>query len=128
MKRPSILLSLAVGAMDATTGLLLVISPSLVFRLLGVPGTVPPVFPGWIGVFVGSIGLSYVLVLRGAEATATVWIFTAMVRTLVALFLVVKVGTGQLPAAWLTVAAVDATVAAIQWLALRAGCWKDRPA
>ncbi len=127
MKRLALFWSLAVGAMDALTGLLLVLSPAFVLRLLGI--AVPPaetlVFLSWIGVFVAATGLSYGLSWRGGSAAETVWTFTAGVRISVAGFLAVKIASGILPTAWLTVAATDAAVAMVQILGLKAGWWKD---
>ena len=126
MKRLALFWSLAVGAMDALTGLLLILSPAFVLRLLGI--AVPPaetVFLSWIGVFVAATGLSYGLSWRGGSAAETVWTFTAGVRISVAAFLAVKTASGILPTAWLTVAAADAAVATVQILGLKAGWWKD---
>ena len=57
--------SLAVGSMDAVTGLLLIAAPAAVLQLLEIP---PPSqealeFLRWIGVFVLAVGLSYGLAL-----------------------------------------------------------------
>lgn len=130
MKRIALIWSLGAGVMDAATGLLLVFAPERVLELLGI--AVPPaesrVFLSWIGVFVASVGLSYVLALRGGAAAATVWIFTALVRLAVAAFLVAQIRAGTLPMAWATVALADATVACLQIIGLRLGCWTDRGA
>ena len=63
--------SVAVGAMDALTGILLMFAPGLVVRMLGVaaPSTDALVFLSWIGVFVTAVGLSYALAL-GAGSVA----------------------------------------------------------
>jgi len=127
MKRLALFWSLAVGAMDALTGLLLILSPALVLRLLGIADLTAEttVFLSWIGVFVAAIGLSYALSLRGGRAAETVWTFTAMVRFSVAAFLAVKIASGNLPVGWSLVAAADAAVATVQVIGLKAGCWKD---
>jgi hypothetical protein len=127
MKRLALLLSLAVGAMDAVTGLLLIFTPSLVMKLLGIPALPPEsqVPMEWIGVFVFSIGVSYSLTMRGRSAAETVWIFTTIVRSSVAVFLAVRIAGGALPVAWAVVAAADATVAVVQMIGLKAGWWKD---
>jgi hypothetical protein len=126
MKRLILPFSLLAGAMDTSTGLLLVISPKWTLSLLAIADPDPAglVYLGWIGVFVTCVGLSYALCLRGAAAAETVWTFTAVVRSGVALFLVGKIAMGELPAAWLTVAMVDALVAIIQWTGLRARWWR----
>ena len=118
--------SLAVGSMDASTGLMLIFAPALTLRLMQVPEVEPSslVFLSWMGVFIGSVGLSYTWVLKGCREAETVWVFTALVRTAVACFLVVKITAGDLPPAWLLVAATDAIVAFGQWAILRAGWWK----
>ena len=126
MKRLALFWSLAVGAMDALTGLLLIVSPALVLRLLGI-AELPAealVFLSWIGVFVAATGLSYGLSWRGGSAAETVWTFTAGVRFSVAAFLAVKIASGNLPAAWAMVAAADAAVATVQVIGLKAGWWK----
>ena len=118
--------SLAVGAMDACTGILLATAPAMALRLMNVPPAHPAtwVFLSWMGVFIGTVGLSYGLVLRGRREAETVWIFTAAVRSLVAAFLLVKISTGHLHPAWSMVATTDGLVAAGQWIILRAGWWK----
>ena len=116
------------GGMDACTGLLLVFAPALVLRLLGIspPAGEGLVFISWIGVFVMSVGLSYGLALGGNACRGeAVWIFTALVRTLVAVFLTIKCLGGSLAAAWLVVAASDAVVAAGQWVILKLGWWRE---
>ena len=127
MKRLALLWSLAVGAMDAVTGLLLIFAPSLVMKLLGIPALPPEmqVYMEWIGVFVFSTGLSYSLTTRGRDAAETVWIFTTIVRSSVAVFLAVKIAGGALPVTWALVAAADAAVAMVQMAGLKAGWWKD---
>ena len=120
--------SLGVGAMDAMTGLLLIIAPSFVLQLLFIP---PPsseslVFQSWIGVFVMSVGLSYSWALSGRRAAGeTVWGFTALVRMLVALFLMIEITRGTLHPMWAIVAASDASVAIVQIVILWLGWWKE---
>lgn len=117
--------SMAVGAMDAVTGILLVLIPGLVLGLLGIdpPGAEAQVFLSWIGVFVASVGLSYGLVALGPEAAGAVWLFTALVRMMVAVFLTVQVVfMHRLEAGWLLVGVSDALVALVQLVAWRQ--WK----
>jgi len=118
--------SLAVGGMDACTGLLLVFAPAQTLRLMQVPEVAPAalIFLSWMGVFIGSVGLSYALVLKGSREAETVWTFTTVVRLAVAFFLVVEICSGKLPSAWLLVALTDGVVALGQWAVLRAGWWK----
>ncbi|MBK1883058.1 hypothetical protein JIN85_11570 [Luteolibacter pohnpeiensis] len=118
--------SLAVGAMDASTGLLLVTAPVVTLKWMGIPplDQAAWVFLSWIGVFVAAVGLSYGWVFRGEREGETVWFFTGLVRLLVAVFLVVKILGGALPMAWITVAITDAVVGAGQWFFVRAGWWR----
>lgn len=122
--------SAAAGAMDAATGLLLVCGPAWVLQVLriSVPSADALTYLGWIGVFVLSVGLSYGFAAtpRGCRARGEmVWIITALVRTLVAVFVTAQVSRGALETAWLLVAAADAGVAALQWAVLRAGWWRE---
>lgn len=127
MKRIALLWSLAVGAMDAATGLLLILTPSLVMKLLAIPplpaGT--EILMSWIGTFVLATGLCYGLCLRGRTPAETVWTTTAIVRSAVAVFLAASIARGALPAAWWPVAAADAAVALVQAIGLKAGWWRD---
>ena len=127
MKRIALPWSLAVGAMDAATGLLLILTPALVMKLLSIPPlpVEAEVFMGWIGAFVLSTGLSYSLCLRKGTTAETVWMTTAIVRAAVAIFLAVNIARGALPAAWWAVAATDALVAVVQAVGLKAGCWRE---
>lgn len=131
MNKPTILKgwSAAVGAMDAVTGMLLVVSPETVLKLLGIAPPSPEslVFLSWIGVFVMAVGLSYGLALGRRGRGEAVWMFTAMVRILVAAFLTFRILDGSLPKAWFIVAFADAAVALAQGFVLRAGWWKEVP-
>ena len=119
--------SVAVGSMDAVTGLWLLAGPAGALDLLGIA---PPeqdalVFLRWIGVFVLAVGLSYGLALgkRGwGEAT---WMFTSLVRLLVAVFLTIQILGEAMPKPWALVALADAAVAVVQIAILRAGWWKE---
>lgn len=119
--------SVAAGGMDAVTGLLLILAPLMVLRLLGIapPSGEVVVFLSWVGVFVLAVGLSYGFALRGNAFGETVWMFTGMVRGLVAIFLTEKVMFGAMEPAWLLVAGSDASVAVAQGWMLRAGWWKE---
>lgn len=119
--------SLAVGAMDAITGLLLVFVPAGVLRLLGIrpPDDGSMVFLSWIGVFVMSVGLSYGLVFLKRRHGEAVWAFTSLVRMAVAVFLTTMVLKEIMETAWLLVAASDAAVALVQIVILRLGWWRE---
>lgn len=116
--------SLAVGAMDAVTGLLLIFAPAWVLGILGIelPGKDAIIYLNWIGVFVMAVGLSYGFALgRRPGAVEATWGFTAMARLLVALFLTSQIVGGQLETAWAVVAASDAVVAVVQGIVLLRG-------
>lgn len=123
------LYALAAGACDTTTGVLLVLAPAAVTALLGVPGKLAePIFLRWIGVFVGGVGLAYLLpFLLGARPPGfaarlrAVFEVTALLRAAVALFVTTAVAAKALPAAWLPVAATDATLAAVQLAMIHRG-------
>jgi hypothetical protein len=119
--------SLAVGSMDAVTGLLLVFAPALVLKLLGIapPSADALVFVSWIGVFVAAVGLSYAMALGGAARGETVWGFTALVRILGAVFLTIRIFDGTLAPAWGMVAGTDFSVGVFQILILRRGWWRE---
>lgn len=118
------------GSMDALTGLLLIFVPDRVLGLLNVPrpSADARVFVSWIGVFVLSVGLCYGLALTGKRAKGeAAWMFTSLVRILVAAFLTSVVVSGSMAPAWMLVAAADALVAMVQVLVLRMGWWKEAP-
>ena len=120
--------SVAVGSMDALTGLLLIFAPALVLRLLKIQAPSPDalVFLSWIGVFVMAVGLSYGLALgRHRAAGETVWMFTSMVRILVAVFLTIQITRGSMAPAWALVALSDGLVALVQMVILRKGWWRE---
>jgi len=119
--------SVGTGGMDAVTGLLLIFMPQLVLRLLGIEPLADQslLFLSWVGVFVLAVGLSYGLALTGRARGEAVWMFTSLVRMLVAIFLIVQVIAGALEPAWLLVAAGDGVVAVAQGIMLLAGWWKE---
>ncbi len=121
--------SLAVGAMDACTGLLLIASPGFALRMMGIPAPQPgtAVFLSWMGAFIAAVGLSYGLVFRGPRDATTVWIFTAGVRLMVASFLAWKIMAGELPVSWSMVLLTDFVVATVQCAILRARWWEGVP-
>lgn len=115
--RGPLLFCLFAGGGDAVTGLLLLMAPGFVLRLLGI--TVPGdnlILLRFVGVFVGSVGLAYLYpwLLRGESRLRTAVEITAGVRLAVALFLSFAVLTGRLDLPWATVGAYDALVATAQ--------------
>lgn len=120
--------SVAVGSMDALTGLLLIFVPDLVLRLLKIEAPSPDalVYLSWIGVFVLAVGLSYGLALgRHRGSGQAVWMFTALVRILVAVFLVIQITMESMALAWLVVAFSDGFVAMVQIVILRKSWWRE---
>jgi hypothetical protein len=117
------------GLCDAITGLLLIATPEWTLHLMGLTVIPQPVaFVRYIGVFVLSVGLSYILAAVRWPLTArahigwsTQWKITAMIRALVALFVVWQVATAGIEARWITVAFSDGAFAIIQWIGLRNG-------
>jgi hypothetical protein len=121
--------SIAVGSMDALTGLMLLAAPAGVLRLLRISPPSPDalVFLSWIGIFVMAVGLSYGLALNQRGRGEAVWMFTAGVRILVAGFLTFRILDQSLEKSWILVAVADAAVAIVQIAILRAGWWKEVP-
>jgi hypothetical protein len=117
-----------VGLSDSSTGLLLVFAPAWTLTLMGVHRLPQPIeFASFIGVFVLGVGLAYFSVpgppLHGIYAARwrTVWLLTALIRTLVATFLLAEISTGRMERAWITVAITDGALAAFQWIGLGKG-------
>ena len=122
-----LLYSFGAGLGDALTGVLLLAAPAATLQLMHVP--VPAgelIWLRWMGVFVGAVGLSYLLPwrlpapARLAELTV-VWRFTAVVRGAVAVFVIGALLAAALPRAWLTVGLWDGLLAGLQVALLRAG-------
>jgi hypothetical protein len=118
----------AIGAMDASTGLLLMTVPQLTLSLMRLPALAEPslVYLSWIGAFVFAIGLSYFLVGKNThpERTKMMWQITALARAVIAIFVTIQIVMGQLALGWLTVALTDAAVAAVQLWGLRNFWWR----
>lgn len=120
--------SVAVGSMDALTGLLLIFAPELVLRLLSIESPSPDalVFLSWIGVFVMTVGLSYGFALgKTRGAGETVWRFTSLTRMLVAVFLMVRIANKDMAGIWTIVALSDGAVGLVQMILLRKGWWQE---
>jgi hypothetical protein len=127
-----LLLSLAAGLLDSTTGALLVTIPETTLRLFGatMPGGGGDILMRFVGAFVMGVGLSYLWGLaasRFEERTHRlhgVWGATAAIRTCIAVFTLTAVATKHLEPAWLVVGFSDATLALIQIWGLRADWFK----
>jgi hypothetical protein len=121
------------GLCDIGTGLLLIVAPAWTLRLMGLSIVPQPVvFVGYIGVFVLSVGLTYLwaaafwpLTSHAHIGWSTQWKITALVRTLVAVFVVVQIASSALEIRWISVAVSDGAFAIIQWIGLRKG-WLER--
>jgi hypothetical protein len=121
------------GLCDTSTGLLLIAAPAWTLRIMGLSVIPQPVaFVRYIGVFVLSVGLTYLwaaaqwpLSPRDNIAWSTQWKITALIRTLVAVFILWQVATAAIESRWITVAFSDGAFAIIQWIGLRKG-WLDR--
>lgn len=117
---------LLAGAGDALTGILLVLAPGFALRAMGIRH--PPadlIAVSFVGAFVFSVGLSYLLFLRrpaSAERIAAVralWLVTGVQRICIALFVAMAVLARSLELAWSLVSAYDASIAAFQLFVLR---------
>lgn len=114
------------GLMDTTTGLLLVFAPNLTLRLMLVPEVSGELFfLRWVGAFVASVGLVYLLpFLQARSAPDLFWSrllaaleMTALVRFCIALFVGSCLLSGALSWHWVSVAVVDMTLALLQlWI------------
>lgn len=121
-----------IGICDTLTGAMLMISPALTLRLMGlqVPADALP-FLSFIGAFVFPVGLACLygaLVLMRKWCLCRlqmVWLSTGFIRASVAIFVVTAVLAQKLETGWLTVAITDGTCVAIQVIGLRKGWLTD---
>ncbi len=129
MKRPLLITyQLLVGLSDTSTGLLLIVAPSLTLHMMKLPvlANTPP-FLSFIGAFVLSVGLAcfYGALLATRPVSTpkleTVWLLTAITRASVALVLCAKIFTGDLASGWATVAISDGAIALLQLIGLSRG-------
>jgi hypothetical protein len=123
MKKLVSVYCLLAGGCDAVTGILLMSTPELTLRLMGV-AEMPSelIYMRYIGVFVASIGLAYLypfLLAQSETRFAVVLEVTALVRFSVAAFLAVVLLRGALTSPWWTVFATDLTLATVQIVILR---------
>ncbi len=114
-------LALGAGALDLSTGLGLVFWPSLTYALMRVP--VPTgealVYGRFVGVFVGAVGLSYLLAWRTGrvEELRAQFRFTLPFRMGAGTFCAAAVVVGWMTPMWLSVVVTDyALVGAQIWL------------
>lgn len=108
------------GLADSLTGASLVIAPRLTLRLMGIAAeSDEAILLRFIGVFVGCVGLSYLVALTGSEKRRSARLLgvlelTTLFRAAVALFVTWGVLVSHLEPAWLSVAGTDALIALIQ--------------
>jgi hypothetical protein len=117
------LFCLFAGLGDAATGILLVATPALVLRLLGIGTVTDEVLLRFVGVFVACVGLTYLYpwVLRRRGRLRPAMEITAGIRLAVAVFLAITVLRGAMDEAWIPVGGYDALVAAAQLALLARG-------
>ncbi|RXK52867.1 hypothetical protein ESB00_14230 [Oleiharenicola lentus] len=118
LPRWSHLLALAAGAMDAATGLGLVVLPDWTLRQMGVtpPGAEALEFVRFVGVFVGAVGLSYLVAgWRGEDRSLrAVFDFSRIFRAGAGSFTAVMVVAGGWSPAWLAVTVADLGLVVVQ--------------
>ncbi len=115
---------LATGAMDTSSGLLLMGLPTLALALMGV--SLPPaaclVFIRFIGAFVFGVGALYLFAaLRFAgrgDRSALVWVLglTAWMRSVIFVFTAAAILTDALAPSWWSVPATDGLLALGQFI------------
>lgn len=133
LRRRLILYQYVAGLCDTGTGLLLIAAPAWTLGLMGLSTVPQPVaFIRYIGVFVLAVGLTYLwaalrwpLTGHADIAWSTQWKITALVRSLVAVFVLWQVAAAALEFRWISVGATDGTFALIQIFGLRKGWLSD---
>lgn len=137
MKRPLLFgYQLATGLLDTGTGVLLILTPAATIRLMGLHAVASASLPflSYIGTFVLATGLAclYGALLTTrlifAQKLEVVWILTGITRACVSLFLIAKLASGTLETGWITVAATDGVIMALQALGLSKGWLANAPA
>jgi hypothetical protein len=121
------------GLCDAGTGLLLVGFPDYTLSgLMGLSVVPQRPFIRFIGVFVLAVGITYFWTLfryplsdDGGVVWLTQWKITALIRGLVAVFIVWQVSVHTIDFRWVAVAITDGIFAAIQMIGLEQG-WIQR--
>lgn len=121
------------GLCDVATGLFLSSMPNgtLAWMLLPDAATSPPGLAGLVGVFVGAIGISYLVQARlhagivsgkSGQSTAVergaflaLYVFSGAARVAVAAYGFASVAEGRMNPWWLTVPVADAAIALAQW-------------
>ena len=133
MNRPTLekfarVLALGAGALDAGTGLGLVVAPVFTLGLMqaGTVGAEAETYLRFTGVFVTMVGFSYLWAWRRGSATLRiVFGLTAWFRLAVGVFSTWAIATGRLGPAWASVPATDFFLAITQAWLLRQGIFSD---
>jgi hypothetical protein len=132
LRKRLILYQYLAGFCDSATGLLLVCFPIVTLSFIGISIFPVPAFIRFIGVFVLSVGITYlwVAILWPLNEPAvlvwlTQWKITAFIRLMVALFLFWQLLSRGLEPRWIVVAVTDSIFAAIQIIGLEQG-WVER--
>jgi hypothetical protein len=118
-----VLFSLCAGAMDASTGLLLMSAPAWTLALMRVTMPVPEalVFVRFIGAFVFSVGSLYLFAAlinwRSGqwEPLRSVFLVAGWVRTVVCVFTSIAIVSGALSSTWFSVPLADGCFAVFQF-------------
>ncbi len=119
-KRWGYLYCILAGACDSLTGILLLADPLRTLALMRIPGQpAEPIYLRFIGVFVMSVGLSYLIPFLTSWSDRVVRLthvlgFTAFIRLCIASFIAASVAAHALAPGWLAVFFTDATFATIQ--------------
>jgi len=116
--------SAVAGGVDFTTGLALVIAPSVTLTLMGATSPAAAVlgYVRFIGVFVAAVGASYLWAFAKGSGSElrTVFLVTLIFRSGVALYVGVAVISAVFEPAWSLVAVTDFACAVVQvWLLVR---------
>lgn len=121
------------GICDTCTGLFVVAFPVFTLSHMGLTVFPQPLaFARYLGVFVLAVGLTYLwTVIRWPlnKPTILVWLtqwkITALIRSLVAIFLIWQFLFHQVEAGWISVIVLDGVFAAVQFIGLEQG-WIER--
>jgi hypothetical protein len=112
------LISFAAGAMDFSTGVLLIAAPAFTYRLMGLATVSDLALVRFIGTFVAAVGALYLWALYRAKLQVA-WEFTALVRGFVGCFVGFSVVVGNMEHGWVAVAVTDLGLAGLQIYFLR---------
>ena len=123
MKNKLQLIQRGIGAMDACTGILLVIAPVWTLHLMGMQNIPTPAdIISFVGVFVMAVGISYFLTSdRDLPGWKMQWKVTALVRLSVGCFLAWKIFGQGWEIRWVSVLLTDFSVAIFQLVGLKKG-------